>query len=104
MAQKIRRGDVVEVIAGNCRGTRGKVIKVFPDRQRVIVEKVNIVKKHMRARGQDQPGGIHEMEAPIHWSNVMVVCPRCDAPVRVGFRFEEDGRKVRYCKRCGEVI
>lgn len=104
MAAKIKRGDFVLVIAGRDRGKEGKVKKVFPKQQRVIVEGVNIVKRHMRVRSQTQPGGIIEMEAPIHISNVMLICPNCGEPTRVGFKITETGQKVRVCKRCGGVI
>lgn len=100
----VKRGDFVEVISGKERGKRGKIIKVLTKRGRVIVEKVNLVKKHVRPSEKYPTGGIIEKEASIHISNVMVVCPKCDKPVRTGKKFLEDGRKVRYCKKCGEVI
>ncbi|MGB9668183.1 MAG: 50S ribosomal protein L24 [Thermosulfidibacteraceae bacterium] len=103
MAAKIKRDDFVLVIAGKDRGRRGKVIRVIPKESRVVVEGVNIVKKHQRP-APTKPGGIVEMPAPIHVSNVMLVCPRCNRPTRVGFGFLEDGRKVRVCKKCGENI
>ncbi|MGC8753883.1 MAG: 50S ribosomal protein L24 [Thermosulfidibacteraceae bacterium] len=103
MAAKIKRDDFVLVIAGKDRGRRGKVIRVIPKESRVVVEGVNIVKKHQRP-APTKPGGIVEMPAPIHVSNVMLVCPRCNRPTRVGFGFLEDGKKVRVCKKCGENI
>ncbi len=103
MALKIRRDDTVMVIAGKDRGKTGKVRQVLPKEGRVLVEGVNIVKKHVKPR-PGQPGGIIEMERPIHISNVMLVCPHCNRPSRVGFRFLADGSKVRYCKKCHEVI
>ncbi len=103
MALKIKRGDTVKVIKGKDKGKIGKVKKVLIDKKRLIVEEVNIVKRHMRATGPDRPSGIVEMEAPISWSNVRLICPSCGEPTRVGFRFEE-GKKVRYCKKCNEVI
>lgn len=103
MALKIKRGDTVKVVKGKDRGKIGKVKKVLIDKKRLIVEEVNIVKRHMRATGPDRPSGIVEMEAPISWSNVRLICPSCGEPTRVGFRFE-DGKKVRYCKKCNEVI
>ncbi len=103
MSKKIKRNDMVEVIAGNERGKRGKVLRVLRDRDRVVVEKVNLVKRHKRPDATSQ-GGILEMESPIHLSNLALVCEKCDRPVRVGFRLLEDGTKVRACKRCGEVF
>ncbi len=105
--QRIKRGDTVEVIAGKDRGVRGDVLRVMPKVNRVVVERVNIARKHQRpvqaGRQQVQPG-IIEFEAPIHASNVMLVCPQCDKPTRVGFRYEEDGTKLRVCRKCGKDI
>ena len=101
---RIKKGDTVEVITGKDKGKRGKVIRVYPKNQRVLVQGLNIVKKHMRQRRQDVPGGIIEMEAPIHISNVMPVCNRCGRGVRVRFKILEDGTKVRICRKCGETI
>ncbi len=105
--QRIKRGDTVRVIAGKDKGAVGEVLRVHPKEQRVVVERVNIVVKHQRpvqaGRSQVQPGRI-EFEAPFHWSNVMLVCPQCGEPARVGFRINEDGAKVRVCKKCGEDI
>ena len=100
---RIRKGDLVEVIAGKERGKRGKVLRVDPSRERVYVEKLNMIKRHMRPTRQHPQGGILEREGPIHLSNVMLVCPKCDRPTRVGTRIQEQ-EKFRYCKRCGEVI
>ena len=100
---RIRKGDLVEVIAGKERGKRGKVLRVDPSRERVYVEKLNMIKRHMRPTRQHPQGGILEREGPIHLSNVMLVCPKCDRPTRVGTRIQEE-EKFRYCKRCGEVI
>lgn len=101
--QRIKRGDQVEVIAGKDKGVAGEVLRVLPKKQGVVIERVNIVKKHQRpmqaGRGQVQPG-IIEFEAPIHWSNVMLICPQCDERTRVGFRMTEDGTKVRVCRKC----
>lgn len=101
---KIRREDTVLVISGKDRGKVGKVLRVMPKEERIVVEKVNIIKKHMRARGPALQGGIIEREAPIHISKVMLLCNKCHRPTRVGFRFIEEGRKVRFCKKCGEII
>jgi len=103
MAAKIKREDFVYVIAGKDKGRKGKVLQVIPKKERVIVEGVNIVKRHQKPT-QTTAGGIIEKPAPIHVSNVMLVCPKCGKPSRVGFAFLDDGTKVRKCKRCGEII
>ncbi len=99
---KVKKGDIVKVIAGNDRGKRGEVMRVFPQEQRVIVKGVNIITKHQRPTARQREGGIIEREAPIHLSNVLVICPVCDRPTRVGFTFTETGEKLRVCKQCGE--
>lgn len=100
----VRKGDTVVVITGKYAGRKGKVLSVDPQKSRVIVEGVNIVKRHTRPTRQLSQGGIVEKEAPIHSSNVMLWCGRCERPTRVGRRVLENGRKVRYCKKCGEAI
>jgi large subunit ribosomal protein L24 len=101
----IRREDNVLVIAGRERGKTGKVRQVLPEKERVVVEGVNIVKRHMKPRSTTaRQAGIIEKEAPLHVSNVALLCPKCDKPTRVGHRFLPDGTKVRYCKRCGEQV
>jgi large subunit ribosomal protein L24 len=101
----IKKNDMVMVIAGKEKGKTGKVLRINPKKDRAIVEKLNIVKRHMR-RGQagQQQGGILEREAPIHVSNLMLICAKCTDPTRVGHKILEDQRKVRYCKKCQEVI
>ena len=107
MGNKIKKGDTVEVISGNDRELRGTVQWVLPKDNRVVISGINIVKKHQRpvraGRTQVQPG-IIEFEAPVHISNVMLVCPKCDERTRAGFARQEDGRKVRVCRECGEPI
>lgn len=103
-ALHIRRNDTVAVIAGKERGKRGKVLRVFPDRNRVIVEKVNFIKRHQRPTQKVRRGGIIEREGPIHASNVMLVCGKCNRPTRTGLQALADGRKVRVCRRCGEIV
>ena len=103
MAAKIRKGDRVIVIAGRDKGKIGEVLKVMPKENRAIVQGVNIVKRHQRPTA-DQPGGIVEKEAPIHVSNLAHIDPKDHKPTRVGFKVLDDGRKVRYAKRSGEVI
>jgi large subunit ribosomal protein L24 len=101
---KIRKNDTVLVIAGKDRGKKGKVRFAYPKDEKVLVEGINFIKRHTRARQQVRQAGIIEREAPIHVSDVMLLCNRCNHPTRIGFRFLEDGRKVRFCQRCGEVI
>jgi large subunit ribosomal protein L24 len=104
--RRIRKDDRVQVIAGKDAGRSGRVVKLFTDRDRVLVEGVNYVKKHERIqsqRGGAQEGGIIETEAPVHESNLMPICPSCGKPTRVGFVYETEGdrrSKVRACKRC----
>ena len=99
---KIRKGDTVQVITGNDAGKTGRVIKVFIDRDRIVVEGVNIVKKHVRPTQDNPQGGIIEKEATIHISNVMMVA--AGKPTRLGYKTLEDGRKVKFAKKTGEVI
>ena len=101
---KIRKDDTVLTIAGKDKGKKGKVRFAYPKDERLIVEGVNFIKKHSRARGRVRQAGIIELEAPIHVSNVMLVCSKCNHPTRVGFLKLEDGRKVRICRSCGEII
>ena len=100
----VRRGDTVAVIAGKERGKRGKVLRVLTGDGRVVVEKVNVVKKHQRPTQKLRQCGIIERESALDLSNVLLVCGRCDRPVRIGIKELADGRKVRVCKRCGEPL
>jgi large subunit ribosomal protein L24 len=101
----IRREDKVLVIAGRERGKTGKVRQVLPKDERVVIEGVNVVKRHMKPKSTTaRQAGIIEKEAPLHISNVALVCPKCEKPTRVGHRFLPDGTKVRVCKRCDEQI
>jgi len=101
---KIRKDDTVLVIAGKDKGKKGKVRESLPKESRVVVEGVNMVKRHMRPRGTTRQAGIIEREASLHVSNIMLLCTKCNRPTRIGFRFLEGGTKVRICRRCGEVI
>lgn len=103
MAARIKKGDRVTILTGRDKGKEGEVIEVRPDEKRVLVRGVNIVKRHQRASMQSQ-GGIDEREAPVHVSNVAHLDPKDNQPTRVGFKTLEDGRKVRFAKRSGEVI
>ncbi len=101
---RVRRGDTVQVIAGDHKGKRGKILKVFPKKGKAVVEGVNFVKRHTRPARTGQPGGIVEKEGPIGLSNLQVVCPGCGKPTRVSFQISLEGSRSRTCKRCGEVI
>jgi len=101
---KIRKNDTVLVIAGKDKGKRGKVRFAYPKEERILVEGINFIKRHTRARGTVRQAGIIEQEAPIQVSNVMLLCSRCNHPTRIGFRLLEDGKKVRICHSCGEVV
>lgn len=100
----VKKGDTVEVIAGQHRGKRGKVLQVQPKHGRVIIEGVNIHKRHSKPTQKLPQGGIVEKEAPVYSSRVMLVCPKCGKAARVGHGYLADGTKVRVCKRCGERL
>jgi large subunit ribosomal protein L24 len=101
---KSRKNDTVLVIAGKDKGKKGKVRFAYPKKERILVDGVNFIKRHTRARGDVRQAGIIEREAPIDVSNVMLLCSKCNHPTRIGYRFLEDGRKVRVCRSCHEVI
>ncbi len=101
---RIRKNDTVVCLAGRDRGKKGKVLSVLPNRSRAIVEGINFIKKHTRKTREDQQGGIIQREAPIHLSNLMHFCNKCNKPTKVGFTLLKDGTKSRRCKRCNEVI
>jgi large subunit ribosomal protein L24 len=119
-AMKVRKGDLVQVLSGKDRGKQGRIIEADPRKQRVLVENINVVKKHRKPRPmkdssrmgqtQIQPGGVFDLASPLPVSSVMLVCPTCNRPTRVGYEFREDEKsrrvKVRVCKRadCGEVL
>ena len=100
----VKTGDTVVVINGKDRGARGKVMAVSPAEGKVIVEKINIVKKHVKPRKAGDASGIIETESAIYASKVQVVCPKCGKPTRVGTKIYEDGKKDRLCKKCGETF
>ena len=99
---KLKKEDTVQIIAGKDVGKRGKILKIIRDKDRVVVEGANIVKKAMKRRSQQDRGGIVEIEASMHISNVMIVCKKC-GPTRIGFKLDGDA-KVRVCKKCGEAL
>jgi large subunit ribosomal protein L24 len=101
---EIRKNDSVMVIAGKERGKTGKVLRVLPDEGAVIIERINIVKRHTKPRGPQQPGGIVEKEASVDASNIMIMCDKCNAPVRIGRKILADGKKIRICRRCQEAL
>ena len=100
---KIKKGDTVKVIAGKDNGKEGKVVSVDPKNGKVVVEGVNVVKKHTKPSMANQNGGIITKEAPIDASNVMIICPSCEKPTRIKHAIV-DGKKVRVCKKCGEQL
>ena len=101
---KVAKNDFVLVISGVDKDKKGKVLGVFPGQQRLLVEGVHFIKRHMRPSQSNPKGGIVEKEAPIHISNVMVICPKCNEPTKVGSKILEDGRRTRQCKQCGEIF
>ena len=101
---QIRKNDSVMVISGKERGKTGKVLRVLPEKDAVIIERVNLVKRNTKPRGPQQPGGIVEKEASIRASNLMIMCDKCNAPVRMGKKILADGKKIRICRRCGEAL
>jgi large subunit ribosomal protein L24 len=107
MAKKkfyIRKNDKVMAITGKEKGKIGTVLKIIPEKERAIVEKLNMVKRHTKPGGKSAKGGIVEKESPIHISNLMLVCGKCAEATRIGKKVLEDGSKVRFCKKCGEML
>ena len=102
--RKIKTGDTVVVISGKDKGKRGKVLRVIPKENMAIVEGVHILKKHVRPTQQMPQGGIIEIYGKIHISNLMLICPSCGKATRVGIRFKENGKRERYCKKCGSSV
>jgi large subunit ribosomal protein L24 len=104
MALRLRKDDIVQIITGEGKGQTGKVLKVLSDKNRVLVENRNIMKRHSKPSGKNQQGGILEKEASIHISNVMLLCEKTNKPTRFGVKKLEDGRKVRFSKRSKEQV
>ncbi|HBR10529.1 50S ribosomal protein L24 [Candidatus Bipolaricaulota bacterium] len=101
--RKVKKGDRVRVIAGNDQGKEGKVLTIYPNEDRIIVDNINIITKHQRATQTMREPGIVKRPGKIHISNVLVICPECNVSTRIGFVFEE-GEKMRKCKQCGEIF
>lgn len=104
MAFRVKKGDRVLLITGKDRGKSGKILKVFPTQNRLLVEGLNQVKRHTRPSKKGQTGGILEKESPIHISNIMLICPGCNKPTRIKASFLKDGTKVRTCSKCQEPV
>ena len=100
----VKKNDLVMVIAGRDKGKSGKVLSLLSKKNRVIVEKVNFIKRHTRPSAKQRQGGIIEREGPINISNVMLICSKCNKPSRIGKKYLEDDKKVRVCKKCGEIL
>ena len=100
----VKTGDTVVFLSGKDKGKKGKVMAVSPKEDKVIVEKVNMVKKHVKPRKMGEQGGIVKAEGAMYSSKVQIVCPRCNKPTRVGHKLYEDGTKARICKKCGESL
>jgi large subunit ribosomal protein L24 len=101
---KIRKGDTVRVITGNDRGRVGTVLQVFPEEHRIIVKGVQMITRHLRPSAKHREGGIVQQEGTLALSNVLLVCPECDRPTRVGFVIAEAGEKLRQCKQCKKTF
>ena len=101
---KIRKGDTVQVIAGKDLGKVGEVTRVIPETDRIIVDGVNVAKRHQRATNATMQGGIIDKDMPLHVSNVAIICSSCESTSRIGYRFEGDGTKVRVCRKCGKDL
>ena len=100
----VKKDDLVTIVAGKDKGKSGKVLRVMPDKGRVLVENLNLIKRHTRPSRTNNEGGIIEKEAPIALSNVQLLCQGCNKPARTGLKVLEDGSKVRFCKKCNEIV
>jgi len=104
MGLGIKKNDSILVISGKEKGKRGRVLSVYPLKDSLLIEKINMIKKHMKPSRKYAQGGIIEKEAPIHMSNVMLICPKCNKPTRISNTSLQGGKKVRVCKKCREVM
>ncbi len=100
----LRKGDSVRVIAGKEKGKEGKILQVFRDAHKIVVEQLNLIKKHTKPNAKNQKGGIIDREGALQISNVMILCRKCDKPSRIASKLLPDGKKIRVCRRCGEVL
>jgi large subunit ribosomal protein L24 len=100
----LKKNDQVEVITGKDKGRVGKILRVLVDKDKAVVERINMIKRHQKPKEMNQSGQIIEKEAPIHVSNLQLICPECTKTGRIGRKFLEDGSKVRFCKSCGESV
>lgn len=100
----VKKNDQVMVMAGKEKGKSGKLLRIIAKKEGALIEKVNFVKRHSRPSGQNRQGGIIEKEAPLPLSNIMIICAKCNVPVKVGRKILDDGKRIRYCKKCGEHI
>ncbi|MGB9678051.1 MAG: 50S ribosomal protein L24, partial [Candidatus Ratteibacteria bacterium] len=101
---KLKKGDIVQVIKGKDKGKKGRILKIFKEEGKVLVEGINFVKKHTKPRRVDMQGGIIQMEKPISISNINFFCLKCSKPTPLGIKFLEDGTKARFCKKCKEIV
>jgi large subunit ribosomal protein L24 len=104
MGLSVKKNDTILVVTGKEKGKKGRVISVNPAKSKILIEKINIIKRHMKPSKKYSQGGIIEKEAPLHISNVMLVCSKCGKPTRIGNTILSDGKKVRVCKKCKEVL
>jgi len=104
MGLSVKKNDTVLVIAGREKGKKGRVLSVYPSKGRLLIEKINMIRKHMKPTRKYAQGGIIEKEAPLHISNVMLICPKCNKPTRISNTHLQEGRRVRMCKKCREVM
>ena len=100
----IKKDDKVKIITGKDKGKIGKVLKVIRKKDRILIENINIVKRHSKPSAKNRQGGILESESPIHWSNVILMCNKCMTPVRIKMQRLDDGKKIRVCRKCNEII
>lgn len=101
---KLKKSDQVKVMRGKDRGKTGKIEKIFPQKRMVLLPGINIAKKHVKPRGEGQPGGIVDVARPLSMAKVALVCPKCGRPTRVGFKLEREKGKKRFCRKCQQVI
>jgi large subunit ribosomal protein L24 len=104
MKTRLKKGDQVKILLGKDRGKKGKIEKIFPSQRMVLVPQINIVKKHVKPRGEGKPGGIIEVAQPMPISKVALICPKCNQPTRVGFRLQKGSGKLRICSKCKQAI